>query len=284
MIVDLHCHTTASDGALAPAELVSRAVEKGVGLLAITDHDTVKGFEEAQLSALKHCSDEHPIKLISGIEISTRWDNKVDIHVVGLGFDPKDARLLERLETQEHTRRERAEEIVQRLSKLGYSGADDWLDEQGVVTPGRPHFAKFLVQKGAVKDVASAFKKYLAMGKPAYVATNWCSVEDSIQWIADAGGVSVLAHPGKYKMTHTKLRRLASCFASAGGDALEVVSGLRHRDEVNRLAKLTEDLDLKASVGSDFHRPGEAWQELGKMSVLPKTCHTLWDHAGFLEE
>ena len=138
------------------------------------------------------------------------------------------------------------------------------------------------MQKGAVKDESSAFKKYLVMGKPAYVSTNWCSVEESIQWIADAGGVSVLAHPGKYKMTHTKLRRLASCFALAGGNSLEVVSGLRHRDEVNRLAKLAEDLGLKASMGSDFHRPGETWQELGKMSVLPQSCETLWDHAGFM--
>ena len=278
MIVDLHCHTTASDGALNPTELITRAVDRGVDILAIADHDTVKGIAEAQVSVANFCSNSQAIKLVSGIEISSRWEQKIDVHIVGLGFDPKNVQLLERLSRQEQTRLLRAEKIITKLDKLGFEGAKSWLVEQGITTPGRPHFAKFLIHIGAVKNEATAFKKYLAMGKPAYVATNWCSVEEAIAWISDAGGVAVLAHPGKYKMTHAKLRRLGDCFAQAGGHAIEVVSGMSQRDEVNRLAKLANDLALKASVGSDFHRPGQAWQELGKTSPLPSICNALWEN------
>ena len=270
--VDLHCHTTASDGALSPTELVDRAAAAGVNLLAITDHDTVKGVAEAQL-----CAKKYDITIIPGIELSCRWANKQDVHMVGLGVDPLNPKFIERLATQELTRQERGRKIVEKLNRLGFEGADEWLAQRGIITPGRPHFAKFLIEKGAVSKDSEAFKKYLAIGKPAYVPTEWCSIETGVKWIAEAGGVAVIAHPGKYKMTHTKLRRLVECFASVGGHAIEVISGSTNRDVVNRIAALAMDYGLKASVGSDFHRPGEVWQELGKTGTLPSTCDAIWD-------
>ena len=267
MIVDLHCHTTASDGGLTPPELIARAVEQGVELLAITDHDTVDGY-------LTVC-DQSPIPLVAGIELSCVW-SKVTIHVLGLGIDPSHPAMAEGLARQKIARAQRAETIAERLEKRGFSGALAGAAALAAGSPiGRPHFANFLLEQGHVNSFNQAFKKYLGAGKPGDVKALWPAMAEAVHWIESCGGVAVLAHPLHYKMTNTKLRALLADFKLAGGRGLEVVNGRQQADNTLHLAKLAEQFELLASCGSDFHRP-TPWSELGVMAQLPKHCRPVW--------
>lgn len=271
MKFDLHCHSHFSDGFLSPDDLLARAKAQQVDVLALTDHDTIAGVVLAQNAAKLH-----GIYLIPGIEFSSQW-GKSGVHILGLGVDISSAELLAAVDAQEVARRNRAEQIALKLAKCGIEGALAGAQAfAGDANVGRPHFAQFLVQQGVVKDFNAAFKKYLGAGKPADVKYEWPQMSQVIDWIHKAGGVAVLAHPYKYNLTRTKMVALIKDFAAAGGTAVELVNGLQSQAETKDLARILNGLGLSASCGSDFHVPGQPWQELGHMSPLPEDVAPVW--------
>lgn len=271
--IDLHCHSTASDGALPPGDLVRRASEKGVTHLALTDHDTISGLDDASVAA-----QAVGLSLVAGTELSCLWKSHT-IHIVGLDFDTSDHNLNAALERQNDNRWRRARTIAEKLSKLKI---DDMVEKATVKAggdvPGRPHFARVLVDEGAVKDSAQAFKRYLGTGKAGDVKGFWPSLEDVVQWITRAGGIAVLAHPRKYKLTATKLRALTSDFRQAGGRAIEVSTSGQSSGDLGFLAELCRRENLLASQGSDFHFPGAPWCELGSIMKMPDGLEPVWHH------
>lgn len=268
---DLHSHSTASDGTLAPAALLHLADKAGVGVLALTDHDTTAGIAEAA-----EVVSELAIDLVAGVEISVTWSAQT-VHILGLNVDPANPTLQAGLQTLREFRDWRAEEIGRRLEKSGvvdaYQGA---LAHSNGILVGRTHFARMLVERGIVDDVSKVFKRYLVKGKPGYVPGDWAKLETAIGWIHAAGGQAVVAHPARYKMTRTKLRRLLGEFSELGGEALEVVSGSHSRDECIVMAKHGEDFGLLASAGSDFHSLENPWIALGRLPMLPSGCRPIW--------
>lgn len=271
MIVDLHCHSNVSDGQLTPDALVRYADSKGIGILAITDHDSTKGIPAA-LSVARMLG----IDLIPGIELSSQWRG-VGVHVVGLGVDIEHRVMKKAVERQSARRQTRARDIGARLAKLGiedsFDGAARLAGESQI---GRPHFAQYLVEQGVVKDLASAYKKYLGAGKAGDIKSHWPALEEVVDWIVSAGGYAVLAHPAKYKLTRMKLRALCGEFREAGGQALEVVSGMQDKAVTQWHEQLCSEFNLYASCGSDFHGPATRWSDLGKMVPLPDSCRPIW--------
>lgn len=271
---DLHCHSLASDGALTSSQLLTLAQKNGVQCLALTDHDTVAGIKEAQQAA-----QEWGVKLVTGVEITALW-GKLEIHIVALDFDLHSEALLAALQAQQNARYIRAQKIADRLEKLGIG---DTLAEIEILAQrknqavGRPHFAQILISRGVVKSHNEAFRKYLKVGKPAYVVTPWLNMEQAIQCIHQAGGFAVLAHPCRYKLTRTKLTRLVTDFKSACGDGIEISVPTHSVDDIQFLARLADEKQLYASQGSDFHMPGQRWAELGKIPPLPKLCRPIWE-------
>lgn len=270
-LYDLHTHSTASDGTLRPKDLVARAKQAGVSVLALTDHDSTQGLAEAREAAL-HLG----VDLIAGAEISVSWGPYV-IHVVGLGIDPECELLQQGLSRQREQRRERAMEMGRRLEKSGIEGAYDGamaLCNGRLIS--RTHFARFLVDRGYVNDTDKVFKRYLVQGKPGYVQGSWADLEEVISWIKAAGGQSVIAHPARYPFTRTKLRRLFGEFVELAGDAIEVVSGNYTRDNCFTMARHAMDFGLMGSVGSDFHGPEHSRLELGRVLELPAGVTPIW--------
>lgn len=271
--IDLHCHSAASDGALPPADLVRRAAGKGVTHLALTDHDTIEGLSEARAEAAAS-----GMQLINGTELSCLWKTQT-IHIVGLDFDADSPAFRQALAQQHENRWARARMIVDRLQKIGVT---DLLDKAtaaaGGDVPGRPHFARVLVDEGKVKDSAQAFKRYLGAGKPGDVRAFWPDLAEVVQWITDAGGIAVLAHPRKYKLTATKLRSLVHDFIRAGGRSIEVSTSGQSSGDLGFLAELCRRQELLASQGSDFHFPGAPWCELGHITKMPDGLEPVWHH------
>lgn len=273
LCIDLHCHSTASDGALSPAELLARAHAQGVSHLALTDHDTLNGLPAARLAA-----EAHNIGLITGVELSCAWRSHT-IHVVGLDFCENNPQFLQRLEQQNANRHARATMIVERLGKLNVENLLQRATEQaGGDVPGRPHFAQILVDAGVVKNIAQAFKRYLGAGKPGDVKAYWPQLDEVVQWINDANGIAVLAHPRKYDLTATKLRALVADFRRAGGRALEVSTSGQAASDTSFLAQLCKSEGLWASQGSDFHSPKAPWAELGRIQKMPEGLSPVWHH------
>ena len=268
---DLHCHSNVSDGTLTPEALIARAIEQGVDVLALTDHDGTEG-----IAAAKSAAQGTNLRLIAGVEISVTWSSGT-VHIVGLNVDVENETLQQGLTDMRSFRIGRAEKIAQRLEKAGIKGALDGARKYASdVLLGRLHFAQFLVEQGHAKDINDVFKRFLVRNKPGYVPGEWASLNDAVSWITAAGGQAVIAHPARYKMTATKLRRLISAFKDAGGVGFEVVSGRQHPEEVKTLAKLAEQFELLASCGSDFHTPDNTWVELGHLSPLPQSCVPIW--------
>lgn len=268
---DLHAHSTASDGTLAPAELMARAAAAGVRVMALTDHDTLSGVGEAAAAAA-----ERGIAFIPGVEVSVTW-NRLTVHIVGLGVDPANEQLLQGLAGLVEYRDWRAEEIGRRLAKAGVDGAYEGakaLSNGRLIS--RTHFARFLVQHGHAESVGQVFKKFLVSGKPGHVSGQWAGLEDAVGWIRAAGGQAVIAHPARYNMTRSKLRKLIGEFAELGGDAIEVVSGSHSKDEYFTMARHAGDFGLAASAGSDYHGPENPWIELGRLPELPAGCRPIW--------
>lgn len=271
MIYDLHTHSNASDGILSPADLVSRAKQRGVTHLALTDHDTVQGLQRARLQA-----EAEDLVLIDGIELSCLWAGR-GIHIVGLNIDPASPSLQTVIESQREAREARAEEIGRRLEKAGIRGALEGAQQlAGDAVLGRPHFARFLVAEGYANNMNGAFKHYLGAGKVGDVKHHWPDIAQVIEAIVRAGGVPVLAHPAKYELTRTKLRELLAQFKDSGGLAIEVISGQQAINETEALASMANLFGLHASCGSDFHVPEQPWQELGCFSNLPTVCRPVW--------
>ncbi len=272
MQIDLHTHSQASDGRLAPAELVRRAAQFGVEILALTDHDGIDGLNEARQSAI-----ELGIEFINGIELSVTW-HKCTIHIVGLNFAMDHTPLQEGIQQLQDFRAVRAREIANKLEESGIKGAYEGAQSfSGGKMLGRMHFAQFLVAQGHAKNIGSVFKKFLVANKPGYITGNWASLENAVQWIIGAGGVAVIAHPARYKLTRTQLRKLMTDFKVAGGQAIEVVSGCPCVNEINTMACHANDFDFYASLGSDFHDPDFTWIKLGHLPSLPKKCKPVWD-------
>lgn len=276
MRIDLHSHTTASDGRLPPEELIDRALSFELDVLAITDHDTVDGLE----SAHQYIRDNDlALKLINGIEISTVWQNK-DIHIVGLNIDPQSEALNDLIEQQKNHRESRAALIAQRLEKATREGV---LEEVKVIAGDAPitraHFAKWLVDNGYAKTMQQVFKKYLTRNNPGYVPPTWCSMQQAVEAIHAAGGSAVLAHPGRYDLTAKWIKRLLTAFVEAGGDAMEVAQPQQGQQERRNLADYAIQYNLLASQGSDFHYPSP-WMELGRNLWLPKGVEPVWKDWG----
>ncbi|HNP35613.1 MAG TPA: PHP domain-containing protein [Woeseiaceae bacterium] len=272
MIYDLHTHTSASDGSLAPCELLALAIEHGVGVLAITDHDTLEAYDVIR------SAESSPLQIVQGIELSTTWAGR-GIHVVGLNLDAHSKPLLAGIARQSVARIERARKISRRLARS--IGIDDPFESvlaiAGASAIGRPHFARHLVAVGVVKDTRTAFRKYLGAGKPGDVRDGWAEMDEVIGWIRGAGGTAVLAHPAQYRMTNNKLRLLLEDFTAAGGGAMEVVSGSQTPAVTENLASLARDFGLAASCGSDFHHPEQTWSLPGRFAELPANLKKVWE-------
>lgn len=269
---DLHCHSIASDGSLTPTELVQRAKAMGVTSLALTDHDTINGQQEAQTAARSNA-----ITLIPGIELSTTWENKC-FHIVGLNIDPEHSNLNQGIQKLQTLRTERAKKIANKLEKKSIPGSYEAVIKAakgGMIT--RAHFSSYLLAQNYVSTQQEAFDKYLGKGKPAFVSTVWADLHDAIDWINQAGGVAVVAHPLRYKMTASWMRRFLSFFKEAGGQGIEVVTGRSNPDEIRRAMLYATQYDLAASVGSDFHTPDNKWVELGRLAPLPKNMTPIWE-------
>ena len=269
-MIDLHLHSRASDGTLAPAALVTLAAERGVRLLSLTDHDTLEGTDEAAETAK-----QAGLRFVPGVEISVSWENKT-LHVVALDVDPENTALRSGLARLQAVRDERAMEIGRRLEAKGvtgaYAGAERLADGSRLT---RTHFARFLHAAGHVKDEAQAYKKFLGRGKPGHVNSVWASLEESLSWIHGAGGQAVLAHPLRYGLTRSWLVKALTAFKQAGGDAMEVVSGRGNPDELHVAAHLASRFELAGSVGSDFHSPSP-WLSPGVEVTLPTNITPVW--------
>ena len=268
----LHCHSTASDGLLAPAELVARAAGNGVDVLALTDHDEIAGLSEARARAA-----ELGLRFIDGVEVSVSWGG-ITIHIVGLNIDPGNVRLQQGLHAIRQGRTERAKLMAADLARVGIAGSLEgayaYVDNPNLI--GRTHFARFLVEKRYVSDVKSAFQHYLVSGKPGYVPHQWATLEDGLACIKAGGGVAVLAHPGRYKLTRTEMRAFLAAFKDGGGGGIEVITSSHSTEQYLEYAILAREFGLLASRGSDFHGPGESRIDLGKLPNLAADLKPVW--------
>ena len=266
---DLHTHTNCSDGQLTPDQLLAEAVEKGVQLFSITDHDTLAAYR--QLTILP----PEGMKLLVGIELSCTW-RRMTIHMIGLNLDAEAASMLEAETKQGQARAQRYEKILQRLTKAGLDIDTERLITLGGSCPGRPHIARYLYETGQVKSETQAFDKYLGQGKMGDVKECWPDLSQAIDWVQQAGGVAVLAHPIKYRLTRTKLIELCTDFKEAGGEGMEIISGQQNPTQTKTLSEIAQKLELLGSVGSDFHKPGQPWAVVGKVAALSPGVTPIW--------
>ncbi len=271
--VDLHCHSTVSDGLLPAAEVARRAAANGVDMLALTDHDELGG-----LAAARSVADDHGMRFVNGVEVSIEWGG-LQIHILGLGFDADDPSLNAGLSSIRSGRAERAQRMSADLARIGihgcFDGAMRYAENPNLI--GRSHFARYLVECGVSKDVRSVFESYLVPGRPGYVEHRWATLKDSVDWILGAGGVAVVAHPGRYKLSRSELRRFLGEFKDHGGRAIEVVSGSHSADNVILFSRFAREYGFMASRGSDFHGPGESLVDLGNLAPLPEGLIPVWE-------
>ncbi|HZF82613.1 MAG TPA: 3',5'-nucleoside bisphosphate phosphatase [Burkholderiaceae bacterium] len=270
---DLHCHSVVSDGTLTPEELAVRAQANGVELWALTDHDEVGGQHRAAAAARAA-----GMAYLTGTEISVTFCNET-VHIVGLGFDADNAEMTQGLYDTRGGRGKRAQEMAEQLAQVGirgaYEGALRFVGNPELIS--RTHFARFLVEQGHCKDTSEVFRKFLTEGKPGYVPHRWANLKDAIRWINDAGGMAVIAHPGRYKFTANEEYALFTEFKAHGGRAVEVVTGSHTPAEYVEYADKALEFDLAASRGSDFHSPDESHCDLGKLPVLPGRLTPVWE-------
>lgn len=273
MNADLHSHSTVSDGLLTPADLARRAHANGVELFALTDHDEVSGLAAARAAAA-----ECGMPFVTGVEISVSWRGDHTIHILGFDFDADNRALVDGVAGVRAGRDERARRMSDELESVGirgvYDGALKYAANPGLIS--RAHFARYIVEAGHAKSVKSVFDHWLAKGKPGYVAHVWATLEQAVAWICDAGGIAVVAHPGRYRVDKSELRELLADFMAAGGQGIEVLSGSHSVDETRDVARLARELDLLASRGSDYHGPGESWMDIGRMPALPEDLTPVW--------
>jgi predicted metal-dependent phosphoesterase TrpH len=269
---DLHSHSTYSDGLLPPAAVVQRAAARGVDFYALTDHDDTGGLAEAAAAAR-----ETSLTFVPGAELSVSWETET-LHVIALQIDPANPVLDEGLAAIRRGRDARARRIGQALAEAGipgaYEGARKFVTSERLIS--RSHFARFLVDAGFAAETKDVFKRYLVKGKPGYVGHAWATLPDAIAWIHAAGGQAVLAHPGRYRVTETGMRRLLGEFRDAGGDGIEVLSPSHTPAQFAEFATYARTFGLLASMGSDYHGPGEGWVDLGDLPDLPAGVTPVW--------
>lgn len=270
---DLHSHSNISDGTLAPEALVARAHAQDVELFALTDHDEVAGLDVATATAQRL-----GLAFVPGVEISVTWGGTT-IHVIGLGIDHRGSDLAARLSAVRSGRIRRAQEMGDQLARAGvegaYEGALVYAGNPQMI--GRTHFARYLVETGHCRDVREVFTRYLVEGKPGYVPHAWAALDEAVDMIGDAGGVAVVAHPGRYRISELALHTLLGEFRNLGGVGLEVATSNHTEREMRRFAGLAREFGFEASGGSDFHGPGESENvELGRVARLPPDLTPVW--------
>jgi len=273
MKADLHNHSYFSDGVLSPREVVRLANDAGCDLFSLTDHDTTNGIDEA-----KHAADELGLNLVNGVEISAFWRNSA-IHIVGLGIDIENDMLQTGLEFNQNLRNDRAKKIALGLWR---SGIKDALENAQMISGGhmltRTHFAQMLIQEGYCKDMKSVFRRYLTGRKPGGVRVEWKDFDEVIGWIQSAGGKAVIAHPFRYRMTHTKIKKMLNEFKEVGGDGFEVVNANSSDEEISLGNEWSNDYDLLASIGSDFHGWPNQRVQIGNLADLPINSKAIWSY------
>lgn len=273
--IDLHTHSRHSDGALSPTELVDLAAARQVQLLALTDHDTLSGCAEAA-----HACSARRIEFIYGSELTSLWRGR-EIHIVGLRLDPGSAPLRAHLNGVLQQRIERLRLIGEKLERAGLPGLDmvtEVLSLPG--TPTRLHVAAALVTRGHARDVDDAFQRWLGTGKRGAVPAKWPGIEAALAAIRAAGGLGVLAHPHRYKLSAGALAELCREFRQAGGAGIEVsLPGLSPKNAA-RAASLARRFELAGSCGSDFHAPGLPWRPLGRFAKLPEGVVPITERLG----
>jgi len=269
--IDLHTHSNCSDGVLTPAELVARAAAAGVQVLALTDHDTTDGLDEA-----KHQAQERGIRLVPGVEISASWRAQ-SIHILGLWIDPAQATLRDALGGQAARRAGRMRNICAHLTRRGLPGQELLATVEAFAgVPTRSHLAAAMVAGGHVRSAEDAFRRYLGRGVAAQLAADWPAMGEVVGWIAGAGGVATLAHPARYKLSAGARRQLLAEFAAAGGGALEVVTGANAAHNVEACTRWAAGHGFAGSIGSDFHDPQLSWNPLGRLAKLPAGVTPVW--------
>ncbi len=269
--IDLHCHSTISDGLYSPEELVAYAHAQGVKVLALTDHDDMSGLARARKAA-----EQHGMQFINGVEISVTWKKRT-LHIVGLKINPDYAPLKTALDAVKQGRIDRAKLMAEGLEKVGIEGSFEGAQAiAGNSIMTRSHFARFLVEAGYVKDVKTVFKKFLVKGKSGFVEHEWMTLEEAVTLIKDSGGIAVIAHPGRYDLGRTNMPLLMHQFRMCGGEAIEVVTGSHTPPQYTQFAKIAHQFSLKSSLGSDFHGPGMSYMAMGRISELPANCIPVW--------
>ena len=270
---DLHCHSNVSDGTLTPEEVAERAHRNGVELWSLTDHDEIGGQERARDAAHRL-----GMSYLSGSEISVTFAGRT-VHIVGLGFDANDTDLAHGLAATRGGREQRARNMAADLERVGvygaFEGALKYVGNPDLIS--RTHFARYMVEIGVCKELSDVFKRYLTEGKPGYVEHRWAKLSDAVRWITEAGGVAVIAHPGRYDLTPNEEFALFDEFKALGGLGVEVVTGSHTVPEYQKYADLACELDLLASRGSDFHDPKESHTDLGTLPALPKRVRPVWE-------
>lgn len=273
MNADLHCHSTVSDGTLEPEALAARAKANGVALWALTDHDEVAGQHRARTAALAL-----GMPYLTGTEISITFAGHT-VHIVGLGFDADNAALVAGLRATRGGRRERALEMAAGLADVGiegaYEGALRYVGNPELIS--RTHFARFLVETGVCGDTQEVFRRFLVEGRPGFVPHRWATLANAVRWIVEAGGMAVIAHPGRYKFTPTEEYALFTEFKSHGGLGVEVVTGSHNVADFAKYTETALEFDLMASRGSDFHSPDESHVDLGTLPPLPDRLTPVWE-------
>lgn len=269
---DLHNHSTCSDGLLSPTQLIELATRTGVDAIALTDHDNTDGLAEAVEAAQRG-----GIGFVPGVEVSVSWGDTT-LHVVGLNIDPSAQGLVEGLESIRVGRLARAKKIGEALGKIGFSGAFDaalaLAKSERLLS--RTHFARHLVQRGAVKDIQAAFDKHLGTGKPAYVSHRWTTLENAVKWIRGSGGTAVLAHPGRYDLKPMMRHEMLKEFKAFGGTAIEVVTGSHRPEQYAMWQRVALEHGFLASRGADYHGPGESPCEPGRLPALHASLTPVW--------
>jgi 3',5'-nucleoside bisphosphate phosphatase len=269
---DLHCHSVVSDGTLTPEALAQRAAERGVQLWSLTDHDEIGGQARAIAAARAH-----GLAYLTGTEISVTFAGRV-VHIVGLGFDHESTEMIEGLRATRGGRGPRAREMAASLAEAGipgaYEGALKYVGNPDLIS--RTHFARFLVEAGHCADVPEVFRRFLTEGKPGFVPHKWATLKDAVGWITRAGGVAVIAHPGRYGFTPTEEYALITEFMAHGGRGIEVVTGSHTPAEYEQYANTAVEFGLLASRGSDFHCPEESRIDLGTLPPLQARLTPVW--------
>jgi predicted metal-dependent phosphoesterase TrpH len=270
---DLHCHSVVSDGTLTPEVLAGRAKANGVELWSLTDHDEIGGQHRAAAAAKAQ-----GMRYLTGTEISVTFAGET-VHIVGLGFDPDDAHMVQGLRNTRGGRTERAREMSDGLAKVGIKGAFEgalkFVGNPELIS--RTHFARFLVESGVCSETNEVFRKYLTEGKPGYVPHRWASLKDAVNWITAAKGMAIIAHPARYKFTPNEEYALFSEFKAHGGRGVEVVTGSHTAAEYVKYAETAKEFGLAASRGSDFHSPEESRTDLGTLPFLPGGLTPVWE-------